>query len=526
MSQLRNKKCYTFSMILLFLVLFSVLSEQTVNASTTQNNPTKIETEDYCGSGKVDGEFYYYFTTNSNGTVRIGVDNTDLELTLWKNADYSDKITIDDDGYVDLKAGTYYAKVTGTGDYKISVNFEAISDKDKEPNNTMATALPLTSGVSAIGNAYEAFDDVDWYKLDIQTRSEVNFKLVNGNESVFLYDINGRVIDFINGVQTRRIETGTYYIKVTSAMPVGYYELTATITEFPTPNEITNAVYKGSRKVELTWSKSEYADGYYLYYKTSETGKWNLITTIYSGNATTYTHAYGPFEGQTYYYGVQAYRKSPGFGEVCNNDEDDPEGFKVTATSPSINSAQAKNMSGKTIRVSWSVSGTANGYNIYRKSNGGSYQLVKTIGDGSVLSWTDTGVKKGTNYVYKVVPYIVSGSTTNGKQATTSNVKLTGSLAKVTGVKASKKKSYNTVSWKKNSLATGYKVYRKTGSGSYILVKTTSSTSYKDKSVKKGKKYTYKIKAYYKNYTYSAKKKKYTYKTVYSKYSKTISVKR
>ena len=93
-------------------------------------------------------------------------------------------------------------------------------------------------------------------------------------------------------------------------------------------------------------------------------------------------------------------------------------------------------------------------------------------------------------------------------------MKLTGSLARVTGLKASKQKSYNTVSWKKNSLATGYKVYRKTGSGSYKLVKTTSSASYKDSSVKKGKKYTYKIKAYYKNYTYSAEKKKYTYKTV------------
>ena len=77
--------------------------------------------------------------------------------------------------------------------------------------------------------------------------------------------------------------------------------------------------------------------------------------------------------------------------------------------------------------------------------------------------------------------------------------------------------------------ATGYKVYRKVGVGTYKLVKTTTSSdtlSYKDTSVKKGKKYTYKVKAYYNNYTYNHSKGKYTYKAVNSVYSKIASVKR
>ena len=44
--------------------------------------------------------------------------------------------------------------------------------------------------------------------------------------------------------------------------------------------------------------------------------------------------------------------------------------------------------------------------------------------------------------------------------------------------------------------------------------------------MKKGKKYTYKIIAYYNNYTYNSGMKKYINSTVKSSFSKTVSVKR
>ncbi len=40
-----------------------------------------------------------------------------------------------------------------------------------------------------------------------------------------------------------------------------------------------------------------------------------------------------------------------------------------------------------------------------------------------------------------------------------------------------------------------YKIYRKTGSGSYKLIGTTTSCSFKDTDVKAGKTYAYKVKA-------------------------------
>ena len=48
-----------------------------------------------------------------------------------------------------------------------------------------------------------------------------------------------------------------------------------------------------------------------------------------------------------------------------------------------------------------------------------------------------------------------------------------------------------TLKWKAVSGATGYKVYKKTGTGSYKLVKTTTSTSYKATGLKKGTTYRF-----------------------------------
>lgn len=524
MNSVNIKHVRVLGLSFLMFILISIIS--VTAAYGASESGTELKLDGTCVSGTVDNSTdYYHFTTPENGTVRLGVDNSSLELALYENASHSNRIDLDSKGYADLKAGTYYATVTGTGSYQIAANFSAATQYDEEPNDTMETAIPLVSGVQMKGNAYNVYEDVDWYKFEIKTKSYI-YLTFNVKPSITIYNADGNII----GGQTKSgpmnfDNPGVYYIRIQSQNPAGYYDIKGDIVEYPTPNEITKAEYKGSRKVALTWSRSDYADGYYLFYKTSSTGAWHIITTINNPDVTSYTHSSGPSEGETYYYGVQAFRNDSVYGELQN--QEDTEGFKVTAPMPAASNANLSIISGNSIQVSWSVTGKAAGYKIYRKANGGSYKLVKTVTSGSTLKWKDTGIKKGTNYVYKVVPYILSGSTkVPGKQAVTSSLKLTGKISAVTSVTAKKYTSYNKVSWKKNSLATGYKIYRKTGSGSYRLLKTITSTSYNDKSVKKGYKYTYKIKAYYNNYTYNSTTKKYTYKTVTSVYSKAVSVKR
>lgn len=72
---------------------------------------------------------------------------------MYRDEACSNKIVIDSSGYVDLKAGIYYVKVTGTGTYQLSGNFSKAVSYDSEPNDTMQTAIPLTSGKLVKGNA-------------------------------------------------------------------------------------------------------------------------------------------------------------------------------------------------------------------------------------------------------------------------------------------------------------------------------------------------------------------------------------
>lgn len=405
---------------------------------------TELKLDSNCNYVTVNGNRTdeYYFKTSVNGTIHLGVGDNNVEFALYSDKLCTNKITTGTDIYVNLKAGIYYVVVSASEDYWISANFSPATGFDLEPNNSMEEAVLLTSGVQIKGNADSDYSDVDWYKVVIKTKSYINFTLNTGGRLVNIYKANNMMTLPLSSSGPMIFDNpGVYYMEVRSNNFYGYYELKADIVEFPTPNEITGAVYRGSRRVDLTWSKSNYADGYQLFYKTSENGKWNPITTIYSGNTTSYTHYYGPSEGQIYYYGVMAFRKDKVYDELYN--QEDAAGYKVTATSNA-------NVNNNTVK----------------------------------------------------------------------------SLSKVTGVKAKKKKSYNIIQWKKNPNATGYKVYRKVGSGSFKLIKTTSATSFKDKKVKKGKKDTYKIKAYHKNYTYNASKKKYTTTIVTSKFSKAVSVKR
>lgn len=82
---------------------------------------------------------------------------------------------------------------------------------------------------------------------------------------------------------------------------------------------------------------------------------------------------------------------------------------------------------------------------------------------------------------------------------TVSNTQTTISNTTVSNVTASTAKKKVTLRWKKKAGVSGYQIYRKTGSGSYTLAKTINkakTVKWTDRSVKRGKSYYYKIRAY------------------------------
>ena len=208
-----------------------------------------------------------------------------------------------------------------------------------------------------------------------------------------------------------------------------------------------------------------------VYRKTASSG-WKLIASGMSTTSYTDTKA---VTGTKYTYTVKAYNGG-------SNSKYDTTGITtIRLVNPAVKTANAA----AGINVTWSKVAGAKGYYVYRKVAGGSYAR---IGSTTSTSYVDKTAKAGTTYTYTVRAY--NGSILSSYKGT-NVVRLTNpsfTLAKTsTGIK---------ITTTKVAGAKGYYIYRKTGSGSYSRIATTTSLSYVDKTAKKGVKYTYAVRAY------------------------------
>lgn len=149
------------------------------------------------------------------------------------------------------------------------------------------------------------------------------------------------------------------------------------------------------------------------------------------------------------------------------------------------------------VLTKWGKVKGADKYRVYRKTSKSDWKCIATT---SNTYYTDKTAKTGTKYYYAVKSRNEAG-----------NSSLSSSLSKYhladpTLKTPSSSSKGIALKWTKVTGAEGYIVYRKTGSGSYKRLKVEkgiSNLSYRDTSAQKGKKYTYKVKAY-KSKTYSA----------------------
>ena len=137
------------------------------------------------------------------------------------------------------------------------------------------------------------------------------------------------------------------------------------------------------------------------------------------------------------------------------------------------------------------------GYIIYRKTPGGSWKKLATV--GKVSSYTDKTCKPATTYQYAVKAYAKAGSKmVYSKMEKTGAVAVTKMLTPKLTVKSTAKRTAS-LSWTKQSNVGGYVIYRKEGSsGEWEKIKRTSAkaSSYKDKGLKSKQTYYYIVKAY------------------------------
>ncbi len=252
-----------------------------------------------------------------------------------------------------------------------------------------------------------------------------------------------------------------------------------TFLKNPTIKSVTN--YYGGPKI--TWSKASGATSYYVYRKTKSSG-WKYVG---STKSTSYVDKSAKSDTK-YYYAVKSidgdsasYHSTSHFNDICK-----------TVNYLAAPVVKASNNTSTSIKVSWGKVSGAQKYYVYRKV--GSAKKWTKIATTKSTSYTDKNVKNGKTYKYMVKA--IDGKIVSGYKSSGTSIKR---LAAPTPSSVKSSKSGVTFKWGKVTGASGYIVYRKEGSGSYkelATVKGSTKVTYLDKSAKKGKTYTYIVKAY------------------------------
>lgn len=196
----------------------------------------------------------------------------------------------------------------------------------------------------------------------------------------------------------------------------------------------------------------ENASGYYIYRKSGKR-QYALLKKVAGANTLAFNDT-KVTSGVIYTYKVQAYK-----GTVV--------GAGTEASRCFVGTAKAKTANESTgIKLSWNKVGGARSYKIYKRIGTGKYTCIKTA-SSTTFTYLDKAVKAGTIYTYAVKPYI---GRTAGTYVASKYVRLRPVTAKVSAAR-----NGVTVRWTKTAGATSYRVYRKTASGKYALVKKSAA---------------------------------------------------
>ena len=259
----------------------------------------------------------------------------------------------------------------------------------------------------------------------------------------------------------------TFVIPVFENMPTG--------SDLETPGGIT--VSNTATGVNISWNSVPMAEKFRVYYKTGS-GSW---TKIADTSSTSYTWT-GAASGTTYTFTVRC---------VSNDGKSFTSGYDSTGKSikyiaaPAISSLES-NTSG--VKITWGKVNGAELYRVYYKNNSGGWTK---IADTTSTSYTWTGAKEGTNYTFTIRCLTGDGkSFTSGFDGTGKSIAFLSS-PKLTSV--SVENSGTVIKWNSVTGAEKYRVYYKTGSGSWTKIADTTSTSYTWTGAASGTAYTFTV---------------------------------
>lgn len=326
---------------------------------------------------------------------------------------------------------------------------------------------------------WTGLDNVDYYEIWRDTKDAYDYEKI---------DEVSDATSFIDDT----VETGTkYYYLVRPVFndgTTGEYSKSISGVALGKTN-LTKIEAKSGKQVTLTWKKVSKAEGYLIYRKDTDDGKYNQIGTVTSGSTLTYTDTVKS-NNKTYTYKVQAYN--------TNNGKQGVGAYSSTKSAKTLAKAKITGITSsdeEVLKISWKKVSGAKGYIISRSTKKDSgYKEIDTV--TGKTSYSDDTVTPGKTYYYKVEAYNVNSGMKGYGGASDAVAGKTAKRTKITSIVSTNEKTL-TIKWNKISGAYGYRIKRSTEEdGTYKVVKTIKSgntTSYKDTSVKAGKTYYYTV---------------------------------
>ena len=138
-------------------------------------------------------------------------------------------------------------------------------------------------------------------------------------------------------------------------------------------------------------------------------------------------------------------------------------------------------------------------FSIWRKTGGGSYSQITTVG-ANVTTYTDTGLSDGTTYTYRVVAQNAAGNSGYSNEASATTPTAPATPATPTGLTATATTGQVSLAWVDNATnETAYSVERRigtTGTWTEIATPAANATSYvNNTSITAGTTYYYRVRA-------------------------------
>ncbi len=226
----------------------------------------------------------------------------------------------------------------------------------------------------------------------------VKWDSVKGAESYFVfrkspYNSSWKKIAAVktNLYEDTKVKSGekyTYTVRAAKGSDLSGYDVGGITASFIATPKLTS-LKNSNAKTVLTWSAVNGAKGYYVYRKTSKTGKWSKVANV---KGTSYTDK-NVVSGKNYFYTVRAYN-----GKVMS--------YYVTSgiatkylSIPKLSKTVSKKAG---ITVSYKTVKGATGYAVYRKTANSKWSKIGTASGNNKTSFLDKTAKKGVKYTYTV----------------------------------------------------------------------------------------------------------------------------